>query len=160
MTLRYIYSTWFRPTVWSTKSVSSLFIHYSTWAFCLGSLYFSIGFFMLFCFFINDFVAMLSIHCILSFPLLMISLWKCRWFLSEPGHKNPYKTVYDIIHFAKSHKHPLRCSAFTHCDNYVSSRLDFAKKRFGGPFTTEQVKMLKLSEESCLFYLLLVLYLL
>ena len=61
----------------------------------------------------------------------------------EPGHQNPYKTVYSILKFAKIHKHPLRRSAFTHCDNYIPSRLDFAKERFGGTFTTEQVENVK-----------------
>ena len=51
--------------------------------------------------------------------------------------------MYSIIKFAKSHKHPLRRSAFTHCDNYIPSRFDFAKERFGGPFTTEQVEDVK-----------------
>ena len=75
--------------------------------------------------------------------MLIISCWKHRWFYSEPGHQNPYKTVYSIFKFAKSHKYPLRRSAFTHCDNYIPSRLDFAKERFGGPFTTEQVENVK-----------------
>ena len=75
--------------------------------------------------------------------LLLISYWKRGWFYSEPGHQNPYKTVYGVFKFAKNHKYPLRRSAFTHCDNYIPSRLDFAKERFGGPFTTEQVENVK-----------------
>ena len=73
----------------------------------------------------------------------MISCWKRRWFYNEPAHQNPYKTVYDVIRFVKNHKHPLRPSAFTYCDNYIPSRLDFAKERYGGQFTTEQVENVK-----------------
>ena len=51
--------------------------------------------------------------------------------------------VCGVFKFAKSHKHPLRRSAFTHSDDYIPSRLDFAKERFGGPFTTEQVENVK-----------------
>jgi hypothetical protein len=76
--------------------------------------------------------------------LLLIGCLKRQWFHIEPGRQNPYKTVYNVINFAKSHKHPLRRSAFTHNDNYIPSRLDFAKERFGGPFTTEQVENVKI----------------
>ena len=75
--------------------------------------------------------------------LLIISWWKRHWFTSDTGLKNPYKTVFKIINFARKHKHPLRRSAFTYCDNYIPSRLDFAKERYGGPFTTEQVENVK-----------------
>ena len=37
--------------------------------------------------------------------LLLISYWKRRWFLREPGYQNSYKTVYGIFKFAKSHKY-------------------------------------------------------
>ena len=77
--------------------------------------------------------------------LLLIGCLKRKWFHIEPGHQNPYRTVCNIINFAKSHKHPLRHSAFTHNDDYIPSRLDFAKERFGGrrPFSTEQVENVK-----------------
>ena len=44
----------------------------------------------------------------------------------------------------KGHKHPLQRSAFTFSENYIPSRLDFAKERFGGQFTTEQVENVKI----------------
>ena len=49
-----------------------------------------------------------------------------------------------MSNFARKHKYPLRHSAFTHCDNYIPSRRDFAKERFGGSFTTEQVENVKI----------------
>ena len=103
------------------------------WASSLGSLYLLIIFCMLTCVLIDQIITALSISFILLLIfilLLVISYWKPRWFHSEPGHQNPYKTVYEVLKFAKSHKHPLRRSAFTHCDNYIPSRLDFAKERF------------------------------
>ena len=39
--------------------------------------------------------------------------------------------------------YPLQRSAFTHSDNYISSRLDFAKERYGGPITTELIENVK-----------------
>ena len=80
---------------------------------------------------------------VLLIVLLTISWKKRHWFYVEPGHTNPYKTVFKVIKFAKKHKYPLQRSAFTYGDNYLPSRIDFAKQRYGGPFTTEQVENVK-----------------
>ena len=76
--------------------------------------------------------------------LYIITCWKCRtWFFVEPGQNNPYKIVYKVLNFARKNKYLLRRSAFTFSDNYIPTRLDFAKERYGGPFTTEQVENVK-----------------
>ena len=75
--------------------------------------------------------------------LLVVSRWKHQWFYREPGQDNPYKTVFKVLNFARKHRHPLQRSAFTYSDNYIPSRIDFAKERYGGPFTTEQVENVK-----------------
>ena len=127
----------------------SLFILYAIWAFKLGSLLFMASLPSLFCggaihlvaygmFILLPFVILISM-----IALLIISWWKRHWFTFDTGLTNPYKTVFKIIDFARNHKHPLRRSAFTYCDNYIPSRLDFAKERYGGPFTTEQVENVK-----------------
>ena len=123
-----------------------LFIHYATWAFNFGSLHFIINVYVVMCVGHEKKFAVVIIQVLiplLLIVLLVISWWKRRWFLSEPGYQNPYKVVCGVFKFAKSHKHPLRRSAFTHSDDYIPSRLDFAKERFGGPFTTEQVENVK-----------------
>ena len=51
--------------------------------------------------------------------------------------------VVKVLNFARKHKYPLQRSAFTYCDDVRPSRIDFAKERFGGPFTTEQVEDVK-----------------
>ena len=126
-----------------------LFILYTAWIFDCGSLPFTLTLPLLLC---SDQLNYVPIYLIVVIPsflsvtltiLLIISRWKRHWFYIEPGHKNPYKTVFNVIKFAKNHKHPLRRSAFTYCDDYVPSRIDFAKQRFGGPFTTEQVENVK-----------------
>ena len=75
--------------------------------------------------------------------LLLFSCWKHHWFYSEPRCHNPYKVVIMVLNFARKHAYPLQRSAFTYCDDERPSRLDFAKERFGGPFTTEQVEDVK-----------------
>ena len=124
-----------------------LFIHYAVWTFnSAGSLVlFIIP--TLFCVkTIRTTMLLLILQLtlmVIFILLLLISWWKRRSFHSEPGWSNPYKTVYNIMKFVRNHRYPLRRSAFTHSDNYIPSRLDFAKERFGGPFTTEQVENVK-----------------
>ena len=134
----------------------SLFIHYATLAFKLFSVLVLL-FTMLLCLSGTTRRILLTPLLLLFTPLfvvlLCVSIWKRRWFYSEPGRNNPYKTVYDVIKFVKNHKHPLQRSAFTYSDNYIPSRLDFAKERYGGPFSTEQVENVK-----TFFRILLVLF--
>ena len=78
-----------------------------------------------------------------SLILLSISCWKCQWFYTQRRQHNPHKTVYGVHSFARKNKYPLRRSVFTYSDNYIPSRIDFAKERYGGPFTTEQVENVK-----------------
>ena len=87
----------------------------------------------------------LPIICLISLIALMIVGFKKRhWFRTELfRQRNPYKSVFNVLSFASQHRHPLQRSAFTYCDDEKPSRLDFAKERFGGPFTTEQVEVVK-----------------
>ena len=75
--------------------------------------------------------------------VLIFSCWKRRWFYSEPGQNNPYKMVVKVLNFARRHKYPLQRSAFTYADDEEPSRIDYAKERYGGPFTTQQVEDVK-----------------
>ena len=83
----------------------------------------------------------------LALTLLGISLgiahYKCQWFMIDSGSRNPYKLVYKVIKFAAQHKSPIRRSAFTYCEDELPSRMDLAKEKYGGPFTTEQVEDVK-----------------
>lgn len=66
------------------------------------------------------------------------------WFLIEPAGLSPYGLAYRVLRFAWQHKVPVRRSAFTYCrEEGWPSRLDLAKQRYGGPFTTEQVEDVK-----------------
>ena len=37
--------------------------------------------------------------------------------MKEPTTQNPFKLIYKVIHYAIKHKHPLRRSAFTYCED-------------------------------------------
>ena len=128
----------------------ALFIHYAIWAFYLGSLPLKIAASLFWC---GKLIRPILRHAIiptillgifsLFVVLLIIGRWKCQWFYTEPSQENPYKTVLQVIQFTRKHKYPVQRSAFTYSNDYIPSRIDFAKERYGSPFTTEQVENVK-----------------
>ena len=128
----------------------ALFVHWAKWCYdCLSAVT----------------LVILGLHCcreikdLKAWPVILVSLilvialvlliltvfscWKRHWFYTESRHHNPYKVVAKVLRFAWKNSYPLQRSAFTYCDDERPSRLDFAKERFGGPFTTEQVEDVK-----------------
>jgi peptide/histidine transporter 3/4 len=94
----------------------------------------------------SDAIFLLPFTMCLSLTMIFVLIIVClRWcqFNVENQRSNPYRMIYKVLVYARKHRYPLRRSAFTYCDNEVPSRLDFAKVRFGGPFTTEQVEDVK-----------------
>ena len=89
------------------------------------------------------YILILVTSILLSTMVLLIVFKKKHLFMTENIGRNPYRLVYGVVKFAIQHKQPIRRSAFTYCDNECPSRLDFAKQRYGGPFTTEQVEDVK-----------------
>jgi peptide/histidine transporter 3/4 len=92
------------------------------------------------------------IRLLVSLPLLLVLMllvlmvvgwWKRKWFHKEPAQHNPYRTVIKVISFTLKRKYPIQFSSFTSSSEEQHSRLDHAKKRYGGPFTTEQVEDVK-----------------
>ena len=78
--------------------------------------------------------------------LILVFSLKCQrrvWFLAQPASINPYKLVYHISKFARKHKIPINRSAFTYCEDDIPSGLDLAKKKYGGPYTTDEVESVK-----------------
>ena len=65
------------------------------------------------------------------------------WFYMERGAFNPYKMVFRVLKFVRRNKRPLQRSAFTYTGDETPSRIDYAKTKYGGPFTTEEVEDVK-----------------
>ena len=85
----------------------------------------------------------LSMSAIFSIIILFIVLKYSGYFLTENIMGNPYKLVHGVVRFAIKHKHPIKRSAFTYCNDERPSRIDYGKQSYGGPFTTEQVEDVK-----------------
>ena len=97
----------------------------------------------------------LTFTCIFGYGVVIVIiavLFFCCFkhhFIIEPGqHNNPIKLIWRVIRYALTHKHPVRRSAFTYGE-FPPSRLGLCKERYGGPFTTVQVKDVK-----CFLYIL------
>ena len=63
-----------------------------------------------------------------------------KWLIIESSSPQSLKHIFRVLKFAVKHKAPLNRSALTYWEEDIPSRMDLAKSRYGGPFTTEQVE--------------------
>ena len=80
---------------------------------------------------------------LISVTLSIKSCFISEWFSNESTmskNANPYRLIYRVLKFAKEHKCPVQCSAFTYWENEIPSRINLGKRKYGGPFTTEEVE--------------------
>ncbi len=75
--------------------------------------------------------------------LLFLTSNKQRLFLTDLQRHNPFKLVYKVTKFSRLHKVPVNRSAFTYCEDELPSGLDLGKRKYGGPFTIEEVEDVK-----------------
>ena len=66
-----------------------------------------------------------------------------HWLVKEPPSSNPLVLILRVLRYVIKNKYPRQRSAFTYWEDKPYSRIDLAKDRFGGPFTTEQVEDVK-----------------
>ena len=66
-----------------------------------------------------------------------------KWLIIEPHSQSPVGTVCRVLKFAAQHKSPLRRSAFTYWEEKLPSRINLAKDKYGGPFSSESVEDVK-----------------
>ena len=79
---------------------------------------------------------------LIFFAILSFCCFKHHMVIEPAQHNNPVKLIWRVIKYAWKHKQPVRRSAFTFGES-PPSRLDLAKERYGGPFTTVQVEDVK-----------------
>ena len=129
----------------SSEEISS-FIHWFFWAMYTGI---ASGYFVvngLHCTGKGDnqaiLVSMLIVVAVSSVALCLDFL--CRnWLVIEPVSQNPLKSIYSVLKYAATHKHPARRSALTYWEEDIPSRIELGKSKYGGPFTTERVEDVK-----------------
>lgn len=85
-----------------------------------------------------------SVILVLWFFLYVNHRYGSRLYHREPLSASfSYGQTFRVLKFAVTHKHPLRRSAWTYCEDEKIPRIDLGKSRYGGPFTTEQVEDVK-----------------
>ncbi len=69
---------------------------------------------------------------------------KGKFLIAEPpSNHSPFSLIYKVLKFAVKNKYPIKRSAFTYWEDQPYTRIDLAKTKYGGPFTTEQVEDVK-----------------
>ena len=122
----------------STIEITS-FIAWYAGSFLSGR--FAIGF-ILSC--AQDYTLFGSLLISFSLSVVMVTYFLFNHLLvKEPASVNPFRLVYHVFKYAVKNKYPKQRSAFTYCEDYLPSRIDFGKRKYGGPFTTEQVEDVK-----------------
>ena len=77
-----------------------------------------------------------------SFVLVSHSLFKYK--LEKASLiKNPVKLIVNVLFYAKKNKYPENRSALTYWEKEAPSRIDLGKRKYGGPFTEEEVENVK-----------------
>ena len=87
--------------------------------------------------------ATLFVPACVSLALCLDSLFN-HWFVKEPVGHNHFKLFFGVLRYAIKNKYPHQRSALTYWEDKPYSRIDLAKGKYGGPFTTEQVEDVKI----------------
>ena len=67
-----------------------------------------------------------------------------NWLDTTPQITNPIKLIVRQLNYARKNKYPRNRSALTYWEEDYPSRLDLGKKKYGGPFSEEEVEDVKI----------------
>lgn len=70
------------------------------------------------------------------------SIFKDRLKLHSAPSNTP-QLIYNVLRYATQHKYPEKRSALSYWEDEIPSRINLGKKRYGGPFSNEQVEDVK-----------------
>ena len=112
----------------------SVFVNWYFWSLYITNIIYPFIFFN---------VAILGVFSFVLISIILLCCCGCHsHFTTEPvGRVNPVKHIFKVLNYARHHSQPVFRNAFTYGE--VPSRLDLAKNRYGGPFTTEEVEDVK-----------------
>ena len=88
-------------------------------------------------------IALSCFQIVIALCGILLSFMAKKYLRIEETYKNPLRIVIKVVIYSLKHKHPERRSAFTYWENYIPSRIDLGKEKYGGPFTYEQVEDVK-----------------
>ncbi len=127
------------PDASSTQIIS--FIHWGTWSFFLANSIFLLSTSCI-CGLYSDYIP-LFLQPLLCTVSILCDCFLSHWLIKEPVKQNPMKLIYQVLRYAAKNKYPRMRSAFTYWEDKPYTRIDLGKRKYGGPFTTEQVEDVK-----------------
>ena len=80
---------------------------------------------------------------VLSLGSFITSLLTKKDLFIDKTQRNHLKLILQVLKYSYKHKYPEKRSAFTYWENYLPSRINLGKHKYGGPFTTEEVEDVK-----------------
>lgn len=80
---------------------------------------------------------------LLTFTLCSNFLLTKTALLDHFPTSNTIRTIHHVLKYAAKHKIPENRSAFTYWEDIPPTRINFGKRKYGGPFTNEQVEDVK-----------------
>jgi peptide/histidine transporter 3/4 len=120
------------------------FIHWNVWSIFIGSSY---NFGALLTQTSLNHPNLMMFTSLSTFVLLSIAVslntFFADMFANVHNKCNPYSTIANVLVYAARHKVPKQRSAFTYSEEKVPRRIDFAKRKYGGPYTHEVVENVK-----------------
>ena len=84
-----------------------------------------------------------SFQIALSVCGIVVTFCVAKWLTIEKSSRNSLKIIVRVLCYSYKHRHPENRSAFTYWENYIPSRIDLGKEKYGGPFIYEQVEHVK-----------------
>ena len=86
-------------------------------------------------------ISLCEVGCV-TFALFLCYFFKKKLII-EPQSTNPFKLLHGVLKFALKNKSPVSRSAFTYWEEEIPSRIDLGKRKYGGPFSNEEVEDVK-----------------
>ena len=66
-----------------------------------------------------------------------------HWLDKTHQYTNPIKLIFKVLNFARKHKYPINRSSLTYWEQDSPSRINLGMRKYGGPFTEEEVDNVK-----------------
>ena len=93
---------------------------------------------------INQFVIVSYVLSGVAVTIAIVTNFLFKNWLDTTSHiVNPVQLIAKVLNYSRKNKYPMNRSALTYWENNYPSRLELGKKKYGGPFTEEQVENVK-----------------